>query len=143
MIGQKYIFGTSGKMKQLRILLLLCLPVSSLAQNQLLPEYAYDMVAEISMATTAANSCDGAVVNDRNLQSAMTDMMVRLVADGLDPVASVQHLQTEAGQEQVALREIALRNRHGVAPAGEKALCEAIRKEVKINSSLKKIVKFR
>ena len=62
--------------------------------------------------------------------------------DGFDPVASVQFMDTEVGLVEIAKREVALRERHGVAPEGFEALCAAIRAETKINKNLARIVKF-
>ncbi len=119
------------------------MPAMAFAQAGELPEYAYDMVAEISMATTAASTCDGAKLNNKKLQDAMVAMMGKLAGDGLDPVASVKHFETPAGQERISLREAAFRARHGVSPDGAEALCTAIRAEVKTNKSLAKLVKLR
>ena len=121
---------------------LIGLPVAALAEITELPEYAYDSVAEISMVTTAQTECEGAKVNDRRLQRAMTDFVGRLAGDGFDPVASVQFMDTEVGLAEIAKREVALRERHGVAPEGFEALCAAIRAETKINKNLARIVKF-
>lgn len=122
---------------------LIGLPLASYAQVTELPEYAYDSVARISMITTAQAECDGARVNEARLQRAMTDLVGRLAGDGLDPVASVRFMDTEAGQAEIAKREVALRERHGVAPEGYPALCDAIRAESKVNKDLARIVKFR
>jgi len=129
--------------RYLPLLSILLWPQAGFTQPAELPAYAYDQVAEISMATTAAGSCDGARLNDRKLQKAMVDLMAQLAADGLDPVASVQQFETAKSQEQIQQREAALRQRHGVAAQGEQALCDAIRAEVKTNKSLAKILKLR
>lgn len=130
-------------MKFLTALPFVLLPIAAIGQSGELPAYAYDMVADITMATTAAETCGGVDIDDWNLQNTMVEMMGRLVADGLDPVASVQQLVTDAGQAQIALRETALRTRHGVAAEGAQALCDAIRAEVAINRVLAKMVKLR
>ena len=118
-------------------------PMNLSAQSDELPPYAYDMVAEITMATTAASTCDGAKLNDRKLQRAMIDLMGRLAGDGLDPLTSMQHFETEAGQAQITLREVALRERHGVTSQGADALCEAIRAELETNEILANMLKLR
>jgi len=123
--------------------LALAAPLGASAQVTELPVYAYDSLAEMTLATTAGQTCAGAKVNDRRLQKSMVDLMGKLAAEGLDPVASVQHLETEAGLAQMAARVAAVRARHGVAPEGEDALCDAIRAEVKVNKSLAKILKLR
>ena len=117
-------------------------PMVAQAQITELPEYAYDSVAQISMVTTAQSECEGAKVNDRRLQRAMTDFVGQLAGDGYDPVAAVQFMDTEVGLAQLASREAALRARHGVAPEGIEGLCAAIKAELKINKDLAKIVKF-
>jgi len=121
---------------------LIGLPFAAHAEITELPEYAYDSVARISMVTTAQAECEGAKVNDRRLQRAMTDFVGRLAGDGFDPVASVQFMDTEVGLAEVAKREVALRERHSVAPEGFPALCAAIRAETKTNKDLARIVKF-
>ncbi|MEE9427043.1 MAG: DUF5333 family protein [Paracoccaceae bacterium] len=130
-------------MKKLALAIFLALPLAATAQDDLLPDYAYDALAEISAITTAGQTCDGAKVNDRRLQTAMVDLMGKLAADGHNPVASVQSLESDTGKAQMATRETELRARHGVAPEGADALCDAIRVEVKTNKAMAKILKLR
>ncbi len=130
-------------MKYTILAIFLSLPFSALAQDTLLPDYAYDALADLSAITTAGQTCDGAKVNDRRLQAAMVELMGKLAADGLDPVASVQSLESETGKAQMSERETDLRARHGVAPEGAEALCDAIRAEVKTNKAMAKILKLR
>ncbi|MEE9388941.1 MAG: hypothetical protein V3U96_10050 [Paracoccaceae bacterium] len=130
-------------MKNLTLAIFLSLPMAAQAQGDLLPDYAYDALADLSAITTAGQTCDGAKVNDGRLQKAMVALMGKLAADGLDPVASVQSLTSETGVAQLAVRETELRARHGVAPEGGEALCDAIRAEVKTNKAMAKILKLR
>ena len=128
---------------RLALALVLANVSTATAQTTELPTYAYDAIAEFTIATTAVSTCDRARVKDRNLQSAMAALMGRLAADGLDPTASIQHFETEKGQAQIALREANLRQRHGVAPTGADALCDAIRAELKTNRALAKLLRLR
>ncbi len=141
--GDVYIDGKATAVKTTLLALLLTLPLAAQAQSDLLPDYAYEQLAELSMVTTAGLTCDGAKVKDRKLQDAMVELMGRLAADGLDPVASVQHLESDIGQAEMKNREAEFRARHGVAQTGGEALCDAIRAEVKTNKSLAKMLKLR
>lgn len=115
----------------------------ALAQTDVLPTIAYDNFAVISYVTTAGSECDGAQVDDKTLRREMTNFMEVLQKAGIDPVAAVKHLETEAGAEQLQLREASLRARHGVDAEGYPALCAAIAAESASNEEFRKLVQFK
>ena len=119
------------------------MPMAALAQVEELPAYAYDAFTQVGFATTASTECPGADMNNASVKKAMAKVMGQLVADGIDPVAAVKHLETDAGLAQINAREIAFRARHGVGETGYEALCAAIKAETKENKAFRKLVRLR
>jgi hypothetical protein len=117
--------------------------VPAQAQSSDFPDYFFDAIAQIGLATTAALECDGSKSNDKNINKAAKDVMVKLAGDGFDPTAAVGHLSTEAGVASILLRETALRERHSVDAIGISGLCAAIRAELVDNQGLAKLVKMK
>ncbi len=115
----------------------------ALSQDLTLPDYAYDMMAEISIATTADGKCDGISQRPKKVQARMLEMLSRLVKDGYDATAAATHFRTPEALAQIARREAALRARHGVAAEGDAALCEAIRAEAGENKDIARMVRLR
>lgn len=111
----------------LPLLILSPLPVQS--QEIQLSETAISGILRVTLANTAKQECDGAVIDDRRLQDEMVSVLGGMAADGLDPVAAVQFLETEDGMKIMAGAESAFRAKHGVDPEGYPALCEAIARE--------------
>ena len=100
------------------------------------PDYAYDMLTQIGLANTADLQCDGLRLRAKKMNAAMTDLVMKLAADGHDPTAVVQEMSTVAGLAEVAARQAALRQKHGVAADGYQALCIVIRAEMAENAAL-------
>jgi len=106
------------------------------AQQASLPGYAYDMVAEVSIATTADAKCAGLSARKKKVQARIVELYRRLAADGIATGDAVVLLQKPETLKEVARREAALRKRHGVAASGDKALCQAIRAEAAENKAV-------
>ena len=119
------------------------LPAAAAAQQAALPDYAYDMVTEISLATTADQKCDGISARKKRVEKRILEMYQRLVQDGYKMQEAVAALQDPATLAEVAAREKALRARHGVAPEGDQALCQAIRAEAAANESVAGLMRIR
>ncbi len=113
------------------------------AQDLVLPDYAYDMVAEVTMATTADAKCAGITARPKKVQARMVEMFTRLAGDGVEATAAAAHFQSEAALAEVARREAALREKHGVAAEGDEALCQAIRAEAAENKTVAKMMRIR
>ncbi len=134
MIAMRFIGGLTG---------LALWAGAAVAQDLSLPDYAYDMMAEISIATTADGKCDGISQRPKKVQARMLEMLSRLVKDGYDATAAATHFQTPEALAQIARREADLRARHGVAATGDDALCQAIRAEAKENKVIAKMMRLR
>ena len=122
---------------------LVIIAAPAFAQVDELPAYAYDMVAEVTMATTADTTCDNIKARSKKVQDHIVALYGRLAADGISANDAAQHFQGEFAQEQFATREVALRERHGVSLEGAEALCTAIRAEAKANATLKGLMRIR
>lgn len=124
-------------------IILIILPTLAVAQVEELPAYAYDMVAEVTMATTADASCDNISARPKKVQARIVALYSQLAADGVSVNDAAQHFQTEFALEQISAREVALREKHGVAAGGAEALCAAIRAEAKENDIIKGLMRIR
>ena len=134
MIATRFIGGLTG--------LVLWAGVAA-GQDLTLPDYAYDMMAEVSIATTADAKCDGISQRPKKVQARMLEMLSRLVKDGYDATAAATHFQSPEALAQIARREAEMRARHGVAPEGDAALCQAIRAEARQNKVIAKMMRVR
>ncbi len=124
-------------------LLSVAVPARGAAQVAELPAYAYDMVAEVSMATTADLKCRGMGARTKKLEERIVALYRRLAADGISVQDAVAHLQGVEARAQIATREAALRARHGVEAQGDAALCAAIRAEAEENEALAELLRIR
>lgn len=130
-------------MKYITTFIALTLPTLAVAQVDELPAYAYDVVAEVTMATTADTACDKISARPKKVQDHIVDLYVRLAVDGVSTNDAAEHFQGEFALEQIAAREVSLREKHGVAPEGVDALCAAIRAEAIDNDVLKGLMRIR
>jgi len=115
----------------------------ALAQVDQLPAYAYDMVAEVTMATTADATCDGIKQRPKRVQNYIVKLYGRLAQDGIAVADAAASFQSEFSLSEIAKREVALRARHGVASEGADALCTAIRAEARDNKALAAMMRIR
>ncbi len=113
------------------------------ARQDALPDYAFEMVAEVTMATTADGKCPGITARQKKVQNHIMALYGRLAKDGIDINDAVQFLGTRPALDELARREQALRARHGVAAKGDAALCKAIRAEAAANKALAAMLKLR
>jgi Family of unknown function (DUF5333) len=115
----------------------------ALAQVDELPAYAYDMVAQVTMATTADATCDGIKQRPKKVQNYIVNLYGRLAQDGIAVADAAANFQTDLALAEIAKREVDLRARHGVASQGADALCAAIRAEAKDNKALAAMMRIR
>lgn len=115
----------------------------ALAQADTLPDFAYDMLSEVTFATTAEAQCDGVKTRPAKLQQYILDMYTKLAAQGVSATDAVKHFETETTTAQIATRDANLRVRHGVAAEGAEAFCAAIRAEAKVNRPFAKLLRIR
>ena len=115
----------------------------ALAQVEELPAFAYDMVSEITFASTADAKCDGIKTRPAKLQSYIVDMYGKLADEGISATDAAKHFETSTANEQIALRDGALRSKHGVGAEGIDALCAAVRAEAAANRDFAKLLRIR
>ena len=122
----------------------LCLSQSAAvhAQDQQLPAFAYDMVAEVTFATTADAQCDGIKIRPVKLQNYIVDMYKQLGTAGVSATDAAKHFESTQATSQITARDGALRTKHGVAAEGIDALCMAIRAEAKVNRPFGKLMRI-
>lgn len=130
-------------MKILITTLAILSPGNAFSQSVELPSTAYDMVAEVTFATSADSQCDGIKTRPRKLQNYILAMYGELAKVGVSANDAAQHFATETAQLQIAERDTALRVKHGVAPTGQDAFCDAVRAEAKVNDGFGKLMRIR
>ncbi len=113
------------------------------AQVEELPTYAYDMLAEVTMATTADSTCDKMTARPKKVQNYIVALYTQLAADGIGVNDAATHFQGAFSMAEMGKRETALREKHGVDAEGGDALCTAIRAEADENEALAKLMKIR
>ncbi len=117
--------------------------VPALAKVDMLPDYAYDMVAEVTMAATADQKCQGIKARSKRVEKHVLALYQKLMKEGISVQDAVEHLQGEAALAEIARREKDLRERHGVAAQGDEALCAAIRAEARENDAVADLMRIR
>ena len=111
------------------VALLGALGTATFAAGDELPARAYDMVAEVTFATTADAQCDGIKSRPGQLQKYIVNMYGELAKVGVSATDASEHFATDTAMAQIAARDVVLRAKHGVAAEGSNALCTAIRAE--------------
>ena len=131
----------NGKLAWLAAALMIAGPAQ--AKVDTLPDYAYDMVAEVTMAATADQKCEGIKARSKRVEKHVLALYQRLMKEGISVQDAVAHLQTEAALAEIAKREKELRERHSVAAEGDEALCAAIRAEAEANETVADLMRIR
>ena len=120
---------------------LIALPIA--AQDVVVfPEEAMDDLMRVTMAQTADQKCDGISARSMRVQVAMVTMLTHVKELGYDPVAAVEYLNTEEASARIAVREVALREKHGVDAESDEGLCAAIRAEAAEDEDLADLVRI-
>ncbi|MFV2002200.1 MAG: hypothetical protein ACC619_04395 [Paracoccaceae bacterium] len=118
-------------------------PSAALAQDIVLPVYAYDMLAEVTFALNADAKCDGIKSRAKNVEGRIADLYKQLMEGGVEPGAAVVHFATPYAQEQVDLRSVALLEKYDAAPDSDADFCRAVRAEAAQNKTLAKLMRIR
>lgn len=108
-----------------------------------LPPYAYDVIAEISLVTTAADACTGIKVRDKPLRAAIQGVYTQLANDGIAPIDAAKHFETQVALAQIGLRGQAFRLEYGIGPENDDAFCQAVKARAKGNKPFRKMMKIR
>ena len=116
---------------------------AAFAAEETLPAFAYDMVSEVTFATTANSKCDGVEMRPARLQKYILAMYAQLAKAGVSAEAAAKHFETETAQAQIAARDAALRAKHGIQADGIPGLCAAVRAEAKVNRPFAKLLRIR
>ena len=106
------------------------------AEEAIVPPWAYDMVAVVTMANTANAKCAGVSMKKKKMEQYLLKMYRKLAQEGVAPQDAAAELQGPLAARELAAREKALRARHGVDAAGDAALCAAIIAEAAENRDL-------
>lgn len=115
-------------------------PGLALAGDVALPDYAYDMVSVVTLATTADAQCDGISARDRAMQNYLVAMYGRLQQDGVVATDAAAAFQKPEAEARIAERVAAFRARYNVAGDDTAGFCAAIRKEAAANKDFGKLV---
>lgn len=114
-----------------------------LGQVEELPAFAYDMVTEVTMATTADAKCDGITTRPKKLQNYIIEMYGQLAKVNISAPDAAKHFESERATAEIAGRDAALRAKHGVAAEGTEALCAAIRAEAHENKPFATLMRIK
>ena len=112
------------------------------AQTTELPAYAYEVVADVSLVTTAEARCDGIKTNAKGVQAYVLAMYGRLQGEGYSLPEAVKHFESEFANQRINASADALLARHGATKEDTAAFCGAIRAEAKENRDFRKLVKI-
>jgi len=119
------------------------IPAAATAQIKELPQYAYDVVAKVSMATTADAVCEGISSRPKRVQAYIVSLYTQLGQDGISATDAAAVFETPDALNRIAEREVALREKHGAAPEGADGLCAAIRAEATENKDFARLMRIR
>lgn len=134
-------------MKPVRISLLVVMAAvgvgsNAVAQVQVLPDYAYDAVAQVSLASTAAQACPKITGKDRPMQKAMQSTFKALGKDGISSTAALEHLKGDYAIAQLDVRADAFQEKHGLGEGQDEAFCNAVAAEAKDDRTLGKMMRI-
>ena len=104
------------------------------------PDYAYEAMTAVSLASTADEFCPDIEKSKKGLTKNMSAMIKKLIDDGVAAGDITPHFETEFAVEQLETRASAFREKYSIGPDNDAAFCDAIKAEAKDDRAFRKLV---